>query len=304
MLNKFRTGKTVYSGGSFAPHRGPVSGQGQMGYVRRQVRQRNAPFKGVSRFGNDGQSDTRSGRAKAALARQAVKGGQQGIGRPVHTAINGGGGGASPAKQPFNNTGRPVVGANGRPAPAQGPNTNLQVDISPDGTLNLPYDSEWSSNTLDMLNDYNAQLLEMQGSQQAQAADYAMQQQQLGTDYEKQRLNTLNRNAGAGTTFTSAYGTGLTGDARAYTNDMNALNTGNTQFSQQQAAQRAMLQGNFNQQLQRDALALAEKNAEVAGTLGYGTARPLVTPDRKPKKKPKKRQLNAVAAHRRNRRKK
>lgn len=62
-------GKRVYRGGSFAPNRGKVN---PGGYIKREVRKR-----GVSQIGGDGMSDTRSGLAKAALARMQAGGGRQ-----------------------------------------------------------------------------------------------------------------------------------------------------------------------------------------------------------------------------------
>ena len=62
-------GRTVYSGGSFAPTKGPVSAQGAQGYIQRSIRQGNAGlWGGSSKWGRDGKSDTRSGVAPVAAA--------------------------------------------------------------------------------------------------------------------------------------------------------------------------------------------------------------------------------------------
>lgn len=65
-MNPFMTGKTVFGNGSYAPTRGTNN---PAGYIKRDIN-KSGPFGGVSRFGSTGRSETRSGLAKAALARQ------------------------------------------------------------------------------------------------------------------------------------------------------------------------------------------------------------------------------------------
>ena len=94
MFTPLAAGKKVYAQGSFAPTRGTVDPQG---YIQREL----AKQQSVSSIGRyDGQSDTRSGLAQAALQRmKAVAPGQALSTQPQ--AHNGGGrtgGGHTPAR--------------------------------------------------------------------------------------------------------------------------------------------------------------------------------------------------------------
>lgn len=68
-MDLFRTGKTVYGNGSYAPNRGTNN---PAGYIKREVN-KTGPLGGVSNFGSTGRSETRSGLARKALERQGLK---------------------------------------------------------------------------------------------------------------------------------------------------------------------------------------------------------------------------------------
>ena len=103
-FNKLAAGRKVYGQGSYAPTRGQVSAAGAQGYLQREINKPKKLYPGVSTFGNDGQSDTRSGIVAQALARRQstnpVKAPSSGIGAPNQP---GGPNKTDPYGNPFHN---------------------------------------------------------------------------------------------------------------------------------------------------------------------------------------------------------
>lgn len=264
---KAATGRTVYPGGSFAPHTGQVSAQGTQGYINRGMRQK-AAQRSVSAFGADGKSNTRSGLAQKALARNSSP-----AGRPANSAV---------APTPTPPAGSEIGQNQGpdsqapAPAPAPAPNVDpvtglpVSITIGPTGTLELPYSSAWSAALLDSLEQANAGLLELQGEQQQQALSYAASRRNAGLEYDDTKRATLNNSAGAGTAFSSGYGLAVGNNANAYNNEVNDMDVANSAFGNSIAAKRAAIQSGFNQQLQKAVLDYAADLADNAGNLGLG----------------------------------
>ncbi len=260
--NQALRGRNVYGNGSFAPNTGRVSGQGTMGYVAREQRRQN----GLSQRGNDGQSDTRSGLAAQAMGRQQSfnRPGQQQNNRPNNASWK-------PGKnnnhwQPGANASQPNGAASGQSAGT----VPATVTINDAGTLELPYDQEWSMDLIGATGDYNSQLLELQAAQQQQAMEYQRGKSDLAKAYESTQRDTLNTGAGTGAAFSSAYGVAVGRNALDNQNANNDLDTQNSLFQQNTNAQRLAIQNAFNQLLQQAAAERAAAAAEQAGSLGYG----------------------------------
>ncbi len=246
MFNRFAAGKKVYGQGSYAPTRGQVNPQG---YIQREIKNRNqqalAGRGGVSRVGNDGQSDTRSGIAKRLLGN---KGSSAGAGRPPRAVVTNSGGG---------NSARPKTTRSPSPGITRGPGITAGVrppvsvvQANPTGQLQLPYGSEFANQALDAQMAYDAEILALQGDEQENESAYASNSRDLEQGYTNQQRGTLNENASSGTAFSSAMGVGVNEDSRLYNNSKNDLLSGYTNFktglgnrkNQASTALRTMLQ--------------------------------------------------------------
>lgn len=290
-MNAFGAGRTVYGSGSYAPTRGQVSAQGMQGYLRRETRRNNQGiYGGVSRFGGDGQSDTRSGMARQALARQQQNkwGGIEG--RPgFNPNVKGGRGGKGGGSGP-----RPVAnggGANGTNAPVGAPVSTPSVVVNDDGTLELPYSPAWNEEILGGLQDTNSALLALQQQQQQQALQYASDKKGASDEYVTTKRDTLNDNASRGVAFSSGYGVAVGQDANNYNNLVNSLDLANSQANAGYDFDRTAIINAFKDQLRQGSLSYADSLVEGAGSLGYGGRGRghRQSPTRKPKKKPGKR---------------
>jgi hypothetical protein len=237
-VGTYSRGRPVYGSGSYAPNRGHVSPQGALGYMQREMRRPNSPYQSISRTGRDGQSDTRSGVAANILARKG-KDGKKGKKDLKH--------GGSEPKHPFQNEGRPVTGQPGQP---QVP----VIQINENGTLDLPFDDEWSQALIDSLQTMNTQLLDLSRESQSGALEYLKANRELDSGYESAKRSTLNQNAAAGTAFSSAYGNAVSENARDYNLVKNDLLTGNAQFMSGIDQSRLQIQNAFNEMLRRDIL--------------------------------------------------
>lgn len=258
-------GRTVYGNGATGPNTGRVSAQGIQGYVNRE--QRNlGNSAGISRFGGDGQSDTRSGLAAKALKRQSSFVRPNGQGSGHHNNSQG-----NSHWQPGNQSNGASSSGGGAAGPAAGAATTPpEVSVTDTGTLQLPYDDQWSSDVIGAMGDYNSQILDLQQQQQQQALDYMNQNNNLGREYEQTQRDTLNLGAGAGTAFSSAYGTAVSKNALNNQNAHNELDAQNSLFNQNVNQQKLAIQQAFNDLLRQDALTRAANASQDAGSLGYG----------------------------------
>lgn len=297
VFNRFSAGKKVYARGAHRPTAGRVN---PAGYIAREARNR-AKKRSVSRVGRDGQSDTRSGLAKAAIARtQSMTGsvpktapGAPIAMKPVSTMA------PAPVPGQVPRPGAPVTETGNMSQPAGTPAVPQvpHIQINPNGTLDLPYDIQATSDLLAQKEAANTALLDLQSAEQQQALDFTTQRRDLDIDYEGIRREALNRASGRGTAFSSGYGVDVGNNARDYNNVLNDLIAGNNAFQQDATKQRNNIVTNFNDFVRKEALDRAARLAEQAGKLGYGkNANPTTgTKDpgkvkqvpRKPKPKPK-----------------
>jgi hypothetical protein len=264
----FLRGKPVYGQGSFAPNRGQVSAQGAQGYLQRELNKRGtnnggpsrfAPHPGVSRFGQDGQSDTRSG-AAASMLKQGL-GNRPGPNDPLEP---------NRPKDPLNPDSGPKQP--GIPPPPT-------VTINEAGQLELPYTDNWSEQLLTGLRDMNTNLLELQMGQQEQDLEFSKLNREADSLYGTAKATTLNQNAAAGMAFSSQYGTAVGRNATEYNNQKQDLLAQDSLFDQQVNAERMMIQNAFQDMLRTEVLNKAEEDAENAGSLGYGKDTPKLHPN-------------------------
>lgn len=293
-VEQFSRGRAVYAGGSYAPTRGQVSAKGAQGYLKRELNKNTrvqTPHPGSSQWGKDGQSDTRSGIAKAALKRKdkAAWGPQPGSGNP------GTGGTRPPIKNeqvgqpggPTNPTGNEGGGSagGGGTGGATAPPPEPTVVVNEAGQLQLPYSAEWGEGVLGALQESNQGLLELQSQQQQQALDYMKSTRNLDTQYTDLKRDTLSDNAGRGTAFSSAYGTAVGRNANQYNTMKNDLISENALANTGFDLQRAGIYDAFNDTLRQAALRFAEDTSNQAGELGYGQTNNPIKGDNKDKGK-------------------
>jgi hypothetical protein len=270
---KALTGKRVYGSGGYAPNRGRVSAMGNQGYVRRSLTQQTRAANmhgsegyqvGATRFGNDGQSDTRSGLAQAALGRMVQTPGTKPI-RPGQFPAPNPPMNQTPGTKPNRPGGRHGGQGNGR-HPGR-------VIIGKNGQMRLPYDGDYSDQVMADLADFNDQLQQLQIGSQQQSAAYSQGLRDEGQAFGQQKIGDLGTNSGAGMAFSSRYATDVANTAQTHQGNVNALTMQNDQYNQQVAAQRAAIQDQFNRELQAAALQRARTAGTKAGSLGYGHGR-------------------------------
>lgn len=258
--NKALMGKRVYNGVSQSPNRGPVSGNGAMGYMRREL---NKGRMTANTQGRDGKSDSRSGVAKRALQasiHNPPRGNLTGTSDPKPT---------KPGKDPSGPGGsgpRPVAGGPSAPQPTQ-----PQIQINDQGLLELPYNQDYAAEQLGLVQDANEQLMGLNAEAQNQNLEYTTGKRDAQLAYDQLRMQTLNKNAAGGTAFSSMYGTSVANNANAYANQMGGLEQANTLFNQQQGVQRASIQAALNQQIAALTQQYADELGGQAGSLGFGT---------------------------------
>src|SRR5690349_5234025 len=138
-FNKFAAGRKVYGQGATSPTRGTVD---PSGYIKRELA-RQSNQQGVSRIGNDGKSDTRSG-----IAHNAIKNNLgNNVGRsPQSTVRNPNGPKRDMPKFMPRSTPAAVSSPGASPVGAAPQST---VQVAPNGQLQLPYDSEYFGQVLD-----------------------------------------------------------------------------------------------------------------------------------------------------------
>jgi hypothetical protein len=259
-------GRPVYGGGTYAPNVGSVSANGAKGYLQRELKKRN---RGASVLGRDGKSDTRSGVAKAALARSA----------PIKPANNKSWSKAptSPGiKTDTSDPTRPITDkpikptGGGKPAPTPPEPTTPTVVVNDTGQLELPFDQQFSSEVLAALEQYNSELLDLQFDQQTTDLAYQQDRRNAGLEYEDLQRSTLSDNAARGTAFSSGYGLATANNARTYQNKMNDLDASYSLFGKDNELRRAGIISAFQRMLSQSALDYGNDLSEDAGNLGYG----------------------------------
>ncbi len=256
-------GRNVYGSGSYAPTKGRVSAAGSQGYLKRSIRQQINPVRSV---GGDGQSDTRSGLAAAAMQRRIA---QQPKNNGFHVAST------TPfptaqQPQPVNPNGQAVGGGAQSGAAANSMGGTPQVVVNNNGQLELPYSPAWSQELLTQMGQYNSDLAALQADQQQSNLQFAAQRRLTDTEYTDTKRTTRNRNGGAGTLFSSAYGVQSLDDANDYQNTINELTAQQSASETAYDTQRTAIINGFKSILQQQALQYAESVAENAGSLGYG----------------------------------
>lgn len=267
-ISQLSAGKPVYGSGSYAPTRGPVSAAGSMGYVQREM-QKNA----VSKTGNDGQSDSRSGLAAAALSRSAVNAAPAAVTQKTSTTP------AASAPKTTLQSNAPaapsapaaaVASAPQTSAPTGTPATDVQVNSL--GQLQLPYSANWGAEVLAALEQGNADILQMQLDSQKESQQFADDSRNLDKMYASDQASDSNISAARGLTKTSAYAKEITDSASEYSNQKNSLTSNHGLFQQGLISKRNQIQSNFDRTLSKGALSLADEQAQQAGSLGLDQA--------------------------------
>lgn len=261
-------GKNVYGSGSFAPTKGRVSAKGAQGYLKREINNNRGNVGvhgGAQRVGGDGESDTRSGVAAAALGRQknastGVGGGPQNM--PTRRVVPGN---QARAKKKRTN-------GNGRPAPPV--NTPPAVTVSDTGQITLPYSDAWSEEMYSNLATQNAALLKLQQEQQQSNMLYENDLYETEKAYKEASRDNLNTAGSSGVAFSSAYGTAVGNTNNAHTTLKNQLARANAMDNQMFDTERTGIITNFKDTAARQALAYVQSLAEDAGNLGYGDSKP------------------------------
>jgi len=275
-------GRKVYGQGSYAPTRGQVDPRG---YIKREIKKKGLNrgkhlgwYKTPSRFGPDGQSDTRSGLAQNAL--QSASGQASGgagawpqvaqpnsgsaTGTQPHNPLEPHSGQASGSggRTPYQNEGRPIAGS----APAI-----PTVQINANGQLDLPYNQEFSEGVLQMKDEVNSQLMELQRASQNEALQYAMAQRAAEQQFGGLQRQTLNDNAARGTAFSSGYGLAVGNNAADFNNAQNDMLAQHNLFGQQVSEQRTAMAAAFQDYIRRAVQSMGhELGSTQAGTLGFG----------------------------------
>ena len=199
-------GNRVFRASSSAPNRGQVSVQGANGYLQRSLNQRattqsaqytpvsqgSNPLRGgVSQWGADGQSDTRSGVTENTLDRLD----NNNPGQPG--AVKSFAGQSTPGLKSMIN-----------------PDTNVQITKT--GALKLPFNFKYSAGILNQKKAAMANLLKIQQARQAEAIEYQNNLYDANSGYDKTRLSTLSDNAARGTAFSSGYGKSVADNASTF----------------------------------------------------------------------------------------
>lgn len=246
-------GKTIYNNGSYVPNQGTND---PTGYINRSVRQQGNQgiYGGVSTFGNDGQSDTRSGLAASALQRSIY------------------------AKDPA-----PIKQRQSITTPTALPSNLPQVTVSALGELKLPFNFKYAENTLNEKKQADAAILKLQQQRQQELREYMTNLTNAGRDYDDQRLRSLNQAASGGTAFSSAYGKRIGDDATNYNNLLSELQARESESGQQATAQRAAINDAF-----KSALSLYANQAGFELDQKAGTWNLKKKPAKKKKAAPKK----------------
>lgn len=202
-------GKRVYRGGSFAPTRGAVSGKGVNGYIQRENRNQMRKAAG-SQVGQDGESDTRSTQAAKALKRKKNLQGPNPADIPMPESkeellahANSNFGGTDPNADPT-------------AAPPSTPAAETPTYVNSDGTLNLPYSTDWASGVIQSQQDLNSQILEAQMGQQQSNLAYQQLVQDAASNYSMQNAAQRGGYGGAGTVYSSLYKNQVANDALTY----------------------------------------------------------------------------------------
>lgn len=260
-FNKFAAGRKVYGQGATSPTRGAVD---PSGYIKRELARRSNQ-QGVSRVGKDGQSDTRSGIAHNAIRNNLGNNAP----RPQAGSLNAPNQPQGMTNMPRylagNNTTTPV-GTNGAAPVGSMPS----VQVTNDGVLQLPYNSEFANQALDAQNEFDNQMLDLNYADQNQDAEYAQFMRELEQGYTDRQRDTLSNSSGRGMLYSSQYTTGANNDAREYNNAKNDAESENTRFNNDITTRRTAAQTWLNQLLQRATQGYADSLAENAGGLGFG----------------------------------
>lgn len=244
----------------------------------------------VRPVGRDGESDSRSGVAAAALSRMQGMGSQSPPRNLQAQPVRGGGKRMPPrlpGRQPAPGRGQPPVNHMTRNQALNWSqqNRNVRQDmptvrVTRDGIIQLPYSEQWGQTQYDAVNQANAGLLGLKTAGDQQALEFQNAQRQAGLDYDTQKSQTLSSNAASGTAFSSQYGTAVANNARDYANQQGELHSRNTAFLQNQSLQRQAIANALSQQLGQGVRGISKEFDEKAGDLGYGRGAPTVVNDK------------------------
>lgn len=287
-INTAATGKRRYGlGERTAPTRGKVN---PSGYIQREVRNRNRQ----AGMGQDGQSDRRSGLAKAALnnaGRYAGKPQNPKMGvRPIGVRPGGRTGNIKIGTPGFKDIKIGTPEGEGFGAGPQIPN----LKINDNGQLDLPFDEAFGLDMVNQQQSMNAELMDLQQQQQMQALQHGNTKRDLGLQYEDVKRDTLNSDASRGMAFSSQYAVGASNNARNYNNAINDLESANTLANTGFSNQRMGIQNAFNDYIRQAVLRRTMDLAGEAGDLGFGIDAPNADwmDPKNPKKYPGKAQHN------------
>jgi hypothetical protein len=178
---------------------------------------------------------------------------QQGQSLPTYSPGGSGSGSAAP------------VGTPGAVAPAPAP-----IQVSPDGVLQLPYNSEFYNQVVDGQQAFDNEMMGLNYEDQQQDLEYAQFMRELESGYVDQQRGTLGNSAGRGTLFSTAHSTGVNRDATQYNNTKGDAIAGDALFNTGIANRRNAAQTTLSTLIQRATQGYADSLAVDAGSLGYG----------------------------------
>lgn len=147
------------------------------------------------------------------------------------------------------------------------------VNVNANGLLELPYDQNFASGTLEAISGANDQLLGIKSEEDQQGLSYQKSLRDASGAYGTQQRTTRNTSAAGGTLFSSRYGTGVVNDATAYANQVGDIEGQNAAFKQDANLRKTAIQTALQNQLASLTQAYADKLGGEAGTLGYGQAK-------------------------------
>lgn len=260
-LSKAQVGARRYLGSRLSPNQGPVSAKGQMGYVKRSLRNKRPV---VTPYGKDEESDRRSGAARRMLMQQ-----QAALGKTLQSQTK------------FSNDQQLTKDKFQQAYQAQQAQQAPEVKAGANGQLELPYNHEFSTAQWQAINQANEKALGLKMEGDQQALEYTRAKREAEKGYGQLTRQTLNNNAARGTAFSSMYGTAVAQNAGAFADHVGSLEAENTAFNQNLALQRAAIQNSLNQELGLNTLDYANELGGQAGTLGYGKAKQKVNKNHK-----------------------
>ncbi len=265
-LQSMLTGNRVYRMSSHAPNRGQVNATG---YIQRGIRQQN---QGVSQWGSDGQSDTRSGIAAAALRARAAQSSQtaymnQGT-QPNPGSWPGQANPQQPQPSQQNTLMQPKQGAlttNPFVAPSMAPTAKVQTTAT--GAIKLPYSFTNRLGIVSQRSKLGDTLAGLEKQRQADILSYLENSKGEADKYGQQARDLLDSYASRGLATSTGYGSASDQNMADYQDVMSKLLEGATRSANTHQSERARAISNYNRYVQAQAIQQGYNIIKKAGTV-------------------------------------